>query len=135
MRPSWETSHFSARLGVAPAVLGSSRVRPSNTADTMRISAMPVMSAGSRDSGSLLLMMTRSAFDSWRWQPVSKPAIKTTSSPDCVTRRNPLQCFRRGFAVKFIDDYFGGMFVAGTTALVAGEVMAGDVFVLLAKLR
>src|SRR5579871_1319877 len=113
MRPPGEISHFSARLGMGAAVFGSSRVRPSNTDETMRISAMPVMSAGSRVSGSLSLMMTRSAGASLRPQLVRKKAAKRTNRPACATRRNPLRTFGRELAGKFIVDYFGGMLVDG----------------------
>ena len=67
--PSSEITHRSASPETGSAVLGSSRSNPSNMPFVIRISESPVTIAGSRDSGSLPLMMTRSAGASGGRQP------------------------------------------------------------------
>ena len=67
-------SQCDARPGTGPAVFGSSRVRPSNSALVMRISGRPVTSAGSSVSGSVAFRIVTLAGGSRRRQPVAERA-------------------------------------------------------------
>src|SRR5262249_46478415 len=143
-----------ARPGSGPEVLGSRRHRPSKSAPAARMSAWPVRMAGSSDSGSAPLMMTRSARCSLWTQPTRGRRVKTRSAIqdtpganltsqrmqvanlrydrlqvcDTGKRRN----FRRGtgrkFGRGFIAGYLGALVVAGTLAPAAGgRLVAADV--------
>src|SRR3954470_14189466 len=94
---------------------GSSRVNPSKIEVVIRISAMPVATWGSNDSGSILLMMTRSARGSFRTQPVSSRQARAGKrrklrqveceirSPDfLITRRSALQSLKGALVAEFI---------------------------------
>src|ERR1700721_857241 len=85
----------------------------------MRISATPVIRAGSSDSGSLPLTITRSAGGSFLPQPASKNAARKKRQPFFVTRRNPLRQLGRGWT-KFIGGYLAGAGVLVTAGLVTG---------------
>src|SRR5579871_1987954 len=139
MRPSGETSQLSASPGSGRAVLGLSRVKPSNIEVTIRISAMPSTSAGSSVSGSMPLTMTRSARGSLRMQPPMTNASgrkrRNASANERLKRRNPRRFKRGGFGGKFIPDYLGdtgGVLVE--TLVVAGVVEGTNVLVELVKI-
>ena len=76
MRPSGDTSQRSARLGMVALVTGSLRTKPSNKAAPTRLSSTVVPMAGSSDSGSCPLMITRLACG---YEP-PHPANKNMSS-------------------------------------------------------